>query len=235
MKVLITAGGTAEPIDGVRRIVNTSTGATGATIARVFAAHGVEVVLLHAEDALASDIDVDQEAFVTFADLEDALRRRLSEDDFDAVIHLAAVSDYSVASIEIDGDASSFGPDGKIASGHEVLVRLTPNPKLQDSLRSWSRNTAIQIVAFKLTNEPDPGVRAGKIRKLLDRGTCDLAVHNDLAGITDDRHEAEVWPQRGPIVRTATHTELAETLLGLLRENPAQDEDEDHDARTAQI
>jgi len=224
MKVLITAGGTSETIDGVRRITNISTGATGGAIARVFAEHGVEVVLLHAADAPLSGIDVDRETFVTFADLEEVMSRRLREDDFDAIIHLAAVSDYSVASVEIDGETGSPGLDGKIGSGHDVLIRLTPKPKLLDSLRSWSRNNAIQIVAFKLTNEPDLGERAKHIRKLLDRGTSDLAVHNDLSEITEDRHEAEIWTRRGPIVHTSTKTELAESLLGLLEEKPAEDE-----------
>jgi phosphopantothenoylcysteine synthetase/decarboxylase len=69
MKVLVTAGGTSEPIDGVRRITNTSTGATGGVIARAFAARGHDVVLIHAADAPLNDVDVDREVFVTFADL----------------------------------------------------------------------------------------------------------------------------------------------------------------------
>jgi len=216
MRVLITAGGTTEPIDGVRRLINSSTGATGGVIARVFAAHGVEVVLLHAAAAPLSDINIDRETFVTYADLEEVLKRRLSENNFDAIIHLAAVSDYSVTAVEIDGQPSVFGRDGKIASGHDVLIRLSPNPKLLDHLRSWSQNDSIQIVAFKLTHETDSGERSKKVHALLDRGTTDLVVHNDLAEITDDRHPAEIWTRKGPIVRTTTKTELAEALLGLL-------------------
>lgn len=224
MKVLITAGGTTEPIDGVRRMINSSTGATGGTIARVFAAHGIEVVLLHAAAAPLSDIDVHREVFVTYADLETILSQRLRDDRFDAVIHLAAVSDYSVASVEIDGEVCAIDQGGKISSGHEVLIRLAPNPKLLDHLRSWSRNESIQIVAFKLTNEPDSGKRSRQVRALLDRGTSDLVVHNDLAEITDDRHPAEIWTRKGPIVRTTTKTELAQALLGLLTTDPDRDQ-----------
>ena len=103
MKILVTAGGTEEPVDGVRRLTNSSTGATGGALARHFAEGGAEVLLLHAERAPLSGIPVERETFVTFADLEAALRRILSEDRWDAVVHAAAVSDYSVASVEVDG------------------------------------------------------------------------------------------------------------------------------------
>ncbi|MEX1311169.1 MAG: phosphopantothenoylcysteine decarboxylase [Candidatus Sulfomarinibacteraceae bacterium] len=225
MKVLITAGGTAEPIDGVRRIANSSTGATGGVIARVFAARGHDVVLIHAADAPLSDIDVDREVFVTYADLGEVLRRRLAEDRFDAVIHLAAVSDYSVDTVEIDGRRFEAGRDGKIDSGHQVTIHLSPTPKLLDHLRSWSKNDTIQIVGFKLTNEPDPGERARDVERLIDRSASDLIVHNDVSEITGDRHAAEVWTRRGPIVRTSTKTELAEALLGLLEDDHSENED----------
>lgn len=225
MKVLITAGGTAEPIDGVRRIANSSTGTTGGAIARAFEARGHDVVLIHAADAPVAGIDVDREVFVTFADLEKALRRRLGENRFDAVIHLAAVSDYSVASVEVDGRQYKGGRDGKIASGHHVTIHLSPTPKLLDRLRSWSKNETIQIVGFKLTSEPDPGKRAHHVERLIVRSGSDLIVHNDVSGITDDRHAAEVWTRDGPFVRTSTKTELAETLLGLLEQLHPENEE----------
>lgn len=225
MKVLITAGGTAEPIDGIRRIANSSTGATGGVIARAFAARGHDVVLIHAADAPLASIDVDREVFVTFADLEEALRRQLGGDRFDAVIHLAAVSDYSVASVEIDGRRFVDGRDGKIDSGHQVTIHLSPTPKLLDHLRLWSKNGAVQIVGFKLTNEPDPGERARHVKRLIDRSDSDLIVHNDASEITGDRHTAEVWTRRGPIVRTSTKTELAEALLGLLEDDHSENEE----------
>ena len=56
MRVLVTAGGTEEPIDGVRRLAKLSTGATGATIAAHFAERGAEVLLLHGERAAPCDL-----------------------------------------------------------------------------------------------------------------------------------------------------------------------------------
>jgi len=216
MKILITAGGTEEPVDGVRRLTNSSTGATGGMIARTFAENGAEVLLLHAERTSLDSKGVEHDTFVTFTDLENALRSHLGEVDWDAIIHLAAVSDYSVASIDVDGRSVAHGNQGKIGSGHEVVIRLSPNPKLIDSLKTWSRNKSIRVVGFKLTNEPDPALRATRVRALLDRSAVDIVVHNDLGEISARSHPAEIWSRQGPLVRTATKEELAEALWALL-------------------
>jgi phosphopantothenoylcysteine synthetase/decarboxylase len=216
MRILVTAGGTEESLDGVRRLTNTSTGATGGVLARSFAEHGAQVLLLHSERAALGSIAVERNTFVTFADLENALHRHLGAGNWDAVVHLAAVSDYSVASVEVDGRSVAHGNQGKIGSGHEVVIRLRPNPKLIDSLKKWSRNKAIRVIGFKLTNDPDRATRATHVRALLDRSTADFVVHNDLGELTGGRHPAEIWNRRGPLVRTATKEELAEALWALL-------------------
>jgi phosphopantothenoylcysteine synthetase/decarboxylase len=214
--VLVTAGGTEEPIDGVRRLTNTSTGATGGVIARRFAELGAEVVLLHAARAPLEKAPVERATFTSFADLEHQLQRLLGGRDFDAVVHLAAVSDYRVAAVEVDGRAMSHDDTGKIPSGREVVLRLAATPKLIDRLRDWSRNPAIRVVGFKLTNDPEPDERRRQLRALLDRGVADLVVHNDLGGITEDSHPAEIWDRNRRLVETTTKEELANALFGLL-------------------
>lgn len=220
MRVLVTAGGTEEAVDGVRRLVNVSTGATGSAIARAFAARGAEVVMLHAARTPLEDLPVEREAFSSFADIEHRLRRLLGSRDFDAVIHLAAVSDYRIAAVEVDGRPVRHGDAGKIPSGREVVLRLAPTLKLVDRLRGWSRNPGIRVVAFKLTNTADPEARRRAIRELLDRSGADLVVHNDLAGIAGDRHPAEIWHGDRVVAATKTKHQLAETLFDLLAGRP---------------
>ncbi len=216
MRVLITAGGTEEPVDGIRRLTNRSTGATGAAIAEFFAAAGAEVLLLHAEGAAVSGPPGAREDFVSFADLEAALRRRLGAEHWDVVIHLAAVGDYSVASVEVDGRTIETVGRGKIGSGREVVIRLRPNPKLLDSLRAWSSNPEITVVGFKLTNDSDPVSRTSQVKSLLDRGVADLVVHNDLSEIDATRHVATIYGSAGEVGRTFTKQQLAEKLHRLL-------------------
>jgi phosphopantothenoylcysteine synthetase/decarboxylase len=216
MRILITAGGTEEPVDGVRCLTNNSTGTTGGVLARFFAERGAEVLLLHAARARLNEIPVARETFVTFADLERALEHHLSARDWDVVVHLAAVSDYSVASIEVDGQRIQTGGEGKIGSGREVILRLAPNPKLIDSLKKWSRNRAIRVIGFKFTNEPDPQERRAQVLALLERGVADFVVHNDAHEIDDERHLATIHDLRGTVVRSETKDELAEQLWQVL-------------------
>ena len=216
MRILITAGGTEEPFDGVRRLTNLSTGATGSALARHSADRGAEVLLLHAERAVPSEAPIERQTFVTFSDLEAALRRNLGERRWDAVVHLAAVSDYSVASIEVDARIIPADDHGKIGSNSEVVIRLQPNPKLIDYIKQWSRNPDALVVGFKLTNDADPTSREAQVQRLLDRGTTDLVVHNDLQDINGEHHLATIFDRRGPLVRTETKEQMAQELFRLI-------------------
>jgi phosphopantothenoylcysteine synthetase/decarboxylase len=220
VKVLITAGGTEEAIDGVRRLTNTSTGATGGALARAFAAHGATVTLLHGVRAPLASLDLERLTFTDFTDLEGRLHTLLAERDFDAVVHLAAVADYRIAAVEIDGQRVPHGGGGKIPGGHEMVVRLAPTPKLVDQLRRWSRNPSITVVGFKLTDTSDGEERRAQVRALLERETTDLVVHNDLSEIAGDRHPAEIWAGDRVVARTETKRQLAETLFDLLAARP---------------
>lgn len=218
LRVLITSGGTSEPIDGVRVLSNTSTGATGALVADHFASHGHDVTLLHARRADSSRAARWDETFTTFADLDAALTRLLGENDFDAVIHAAAVSDFAVEAIEVEGVAHAPG-QGKIPSGAAPVLRLRANPKLLDGLRARSRNRAVRVVAFKLTQEAGSQEVRDAVSRLFAGGATDFVVHNDLAARAPDgvTFPAEIWRPDGSVaVRCPDRRALATALEQLL-------------------
>ncbi len=161
MNILITSGGTEEAIDGVRCITNSSTGRTGAAIAGYFSERGADVLLLRAEKAAGAPQGVTERRYRSYADLAAALKKILGAEKWDAVIHLAAVSDYTVAAVEVDGNPFSPGGPGKIAGGRDVKITLKPTAKILDSLRSWSSNPGLVVVGFKLTDGASPG-RTGR-------------------------------------------------------------------------
>jgi phosphopantothenoylcysteine decarboxylase/phosphopantothenate--cysteine ligase len=213
LRVLVTSGGTSEPIDGVRVITNASTGATGAGIADRLAACGHEVVLLRSRGSVRALGGSREEEFVTFADLDAALARTLSSGSFDAVVHAAAVGDFSVA---------GAGPGGKLDSDSSPILRLRPNPKLLDSLRSRSSNAAIRVVAFKLTHGEAPAAVQAAVDALLARSGADLVVQNDLS----ERKGPGAFPSTihfaggaGP-VRCETRSDLAAALERILAGSP---------------
>jgi phosphopantothenoylcysteine decarboxylase/phosphopantothenate--cysteine ligase len=215
MKILVTAGGTEEPVDSVRRLTNTSSGATGTVLARHFSDRGAEVLLLHAERAPINDVGFRRETFVTFVDLKKALHHLLSNESWDVIVHLAAVGDYSVASVEVNGQPFTVGR-GKIGTGHEVTLQLTANPKIIDSLRRWSLNPEIMIVGFKLTDEDDPTLREKAVHLLMDRARPDLVVHNDLGEIDREHHKATIYDRTGLVTQSGTKAAMAQNLWHLI-------------------
>jgi phosphopantothenoylcysteine synthetase/decarboxylase len=188
MHVLITGGGCEEPIDGVRYLANFSTGKTAAFLADYFASRHHEVTALMAARATRPSAPVRLLGFRSFSDLSDTLQGLLGREDFDLVIHAAAVSDFSPESIVVNGVSSPAGPAGKIESGAEAFIRLRENPKLIDSLKVWSRNERCSIVGFKLTNGAGGLDREEAVRALLKRSRADLVVSNDLLEISGDAH-----------------------------------------------
>ncbi|MEJ8569333.1 bifunctional phosphopantothenoylcysteine decarboxylase/phosphopantothenate--cysteine ligase CoaBC [Elongatibacter sediminis] len=188
-KILITGGGTREPIDSVRYIGNTSTGRTASALADRLANHGHDVTWLGAAQAEQPRRVARRVHYSSFADLRDALQRLLSEESFDAVIHAAAVSDYSVAGLS--GTAGSGS--GKLPSGQELELRLQPNPKLIDALKGWSRNPSLRIAGFKLTDTSDTDKHRQSVSELFQRAKTDLVVHNDLGDIRAGTHPFTVY------------------------------------------
>lgn len=221
MRILVTAGGTEEPIDGVRSICNTSTGTTGSFLAQFFHDRGAEVFLLHAQRVQPTPTGLPTETFLSCEDLARKLRHQLGNSDWDAIVHLAAVGDYSVASVEVNGRVKFSSGDRKIPSGQEILLRLKPNPKLVDSLRTWSRNPKIRIIAFKLTHEQDSDLRHQAVETLMQRAQSDLIVHNDLSEISRERHLASFFDPAGLLFRTTNKPEMAEKLWEWMTTGPA--------------
>lgn len=216
LRVIVTSGGTAEPIDGVRVLTNTSTGFTGAVIARHFARRGHEVLLLRAASAVAVE-GVPEEVFHTHADLDGALTKVLGEEQVDVVIHAAAVSDFAVAGVEVDG--KEIAPGQKLDSRAAAVLRLKPQPKIVATLRSRSRHGAVKIVAFKLTDHASAAEVAQAMAALWADAAPDFVVHNDLGARTGG---GEAFPatihrrETGAAIACATRSELADRLERLV-------------------
>jgi phosphopantothenoylcysteine decarboxylase / phosphopantothenate---cysteine ligase len=95
LKVLVTAGGTREPIDSVRFIGNSSSGRMGFALATAARARGAEVALVAANVALPAPAGVSLREVVTAAELE-----RACEEEFagcDVLLMAAAVADFTPA------------------------------------------------------------------------------------------------------------------------------------------
>ncbi len=96
LRVLVTAGGTREPIDSVRFLGNSSSGRMGLALAQAARARGAQVTLIAANVALASPPGIARREVVTAAQLEQACEEEFAA--CDVLLMAAAVADFRPAS-----------------------------------------------------------------------------------------------------------------------------------------
>ncbi|KJR48734.1 Phosphopantothenoylcysteine decarboxylase [Desulfosporosinus sp. I2] len=162
-KVLVTAGGTQEPLDPVRYLGNRSSGRMGYAIAQVLQEAGAETILVSAPADLPTPQGVTRIAVQTALEMYDAVLERFSE--VDVVIKAAAVADYRPAVLA----------EQKIKKdGTNLTLELVPNP---DILAELGRQKTSQIlIGFAAETE---NLMANAQGKML-RKNVNLLVANDV-------------------------------------------------------
>jgi phosphopantothenoylcysteine decarboxylase/phosphopantothenate--cysteine ligase len=177
-RVLVSAGGTREPIDAVRFVGNRSSGRMGVALAEEARRRGADVTLL------AANLSVPAPAGVTVVDTPaaaDVEREALARPDADVVIMAAAVADYRPS-------AALEGKRPKDADAWELA--LEPTTDVLRELGERRRNGQV-LVGFAAEAGGDGLARAAD---KLERKRLDLVVYNDVSrsGIGFDSDENEV-------------------------------------------
>ncbi len=116
LRVLVTAGGTREPIDSVRFVGNSSSGRMGLALAQAARARGADVTLVAANITLDTPADVKRREVVTAAQLKDACEQEFP--DCDVLLMAAAVADFTPAAPE----------QGKIKKSSRARLELALEP-----------------------------------------------------------------------------------------------------------
>lgn len=197
LKVLLTSGATREPIDDVRYISNISTGKTGAALASLLIEAGFDVTYLSGEGAAEPSCGARILTFGDYASLDALLKKELASENYFAVIHLAAVSDYSVQSVVVGERSYSPSELRKLDSGGELGLVLKRNTKILDRLKAYSAGRAC-VVGFKLTLAKDESAYLAAVEKVASSGQVDLVVHNDLGQIrSGGGHQFRLHVTRG--------------------------------------
>ena len=173
LSVLITAGGTKEPIDGARFISNISTGKTAAKLAEVFINNGWDVTFLSSKDSEVPNGKFEKKSFSTFNDLDRKIKSLIGNRKFDVFIHSAAVSDYTPAEINEQIKIDSINKN--------LTLTFKKTPKIVNNLISESENKAMVLIAFKFTVNLDEKQKKGKVDKLLKESNADIVIQNDIS------------------------------------------------------
>ena len=230
-KIIITAGGTSEKIDNVRKITNSSTGKLGVTIANDLLEGNNELIIyyvcsknsLRPNDKRVKVIEIDGTI-----DLKNTIEVLLTSEHIDYFIHSMAVSDYMidyVTTIEIikesikkhDDIDDAFKNievinDNKISSYEDNLVIvLKPTPKIISIIKDLSPLT--YLVGFKLLDGVPKEELIEVAKKLRNKNKCDLVVANDLATIRNGEHIGYIIDKQNRIEEVHGKSDIAKALV----------------------
>ncbi|HEX2307658.1 MAG TPA: bifunctional phosphopantothenoylcysteine decarboxylase/phosphopantothenate--cysteine ligase CoaBC [Jatrophihabitantaceae bacterium] len=190
--VVVTAGGTREPLDPVRFLGNRSSGRQGFALAAVAAARGARVRLVAANVDLPVPANVDVDRVGSAEQLQAATTKAAT--DADVVVMVAAVADFR--------PAQRAEHKIKKGAGEPDSIPLTRNPDILAGLVADRTGPRPLLVGFAAeTGDASGDPLAHGRRKLADKG-CDLMVVNRVG----DQH-AFGRPDNAAVILSSDGTE----------------------------
>ena len=201
-RIIVTAGGTIEPIDPVRYIGNRSSGKMGFAIAEAAARHGARVLLITAPSALSDPRGVKVIRIETACQMREAVLKEY--DSCDAVIMSAAVADYR---------AKTIAPEKIKKSEPTLTIELEKNPDILFELGQKKSHQILMGFAAETTNVEEYAARK------LEQKNLDFIVANNVAtagaGFNTDTNVAMIICRGGKAEKfpLMPKTELAEIII----------------------
>lgn len=211
VRVVVSAGGTREPLDPVRFLGNRSSGKQGVALAAAAAARGAHVTLVAAHLEVPAPAGVTVRAVETAHDLREAMREEAS--NADVIVMAAAVADYRPENVA----------DAKIkkeTQGDDLVLRLVKNPDILAELAT-DRPRAQVVIGFAAETEPDDDALLALGRAKIARKGCDYLVVNRVGwreGFATESNSILVLSRAGDIVTESrgTKREVADAILDLV-------------------
>ena len=206
LRVLVTAGGTREPIDPVRFIGNRSSGRMGIALAAAAAKRGAEVTLIAANVALPAAAGVRRIDVETAAELARAAEEEFA--DTNVLLMAAAPADFRAAAAAAEKLKRQGGLDLRLEPTEDILASLS------------ARRTGGQtIVGFAAEAAGERGEAIDRARGKLRRKGADLIVFNDVSdpeiGFESERNAVTLIAADGETeVPIDSKQAIAEAILG---------------------
>jgi len=166
--VLITAGGTREPIDPVRFIGNRSSGRMGYALAAAARSRGAKVILITAPTALAAPSGCERIDVTTASQMHAAVLAHLPQATM--VIKAAAVSDFRPAAAATQ----------KLKRAGPLTLSLEPTEDIAQSVAAH-RNPGTLLIVFAAETASDTQEMIRNAREKLERKGADAIVANDVS------------------------------------------------------
>jgi phosphopantothenoylcysteine decarboxylase/phosphopantothenate--cysteine ligase len=189
-RVVVSAGGTREPLDAVRFVGNRSSGRMGAAIAAEAAKRGAAVTLLAANLSVPAPSGVEVVQTPTAADVE---REAIARSDADVIVMTAAVADYRPAApdeakrpkssepwqVELEATTDVLAALGSARRPGQVLVGFAADGAGQGLARAMEKRArkGADLIVFNDVSRPDIGFDASEneVVLLTDEGQQPVA------------------------------------------------------------
>ncbi|GAB2819366.1 bifunctional phosphopantothenoylcysteine decarboxylase/phosphopantothenate--cysteine ligase CoaBC [Alpinimonas psychrophila] len=211
-RVLITGGGTREPIDPVRFIGNRSTGRQSVALATAALERGADVTFIGANLEVQVPVGARFIAVSSSAELQGALEREAESHDI--VIMAAAIADYRPAIV-------SDSKLKKNALGERSTLELVQNPDLLAALAANARPDQF-IIGFAAETSDDKESLLALGREKLARKGCDALVVNGVGwdtGFGTEVNDVIILARGGDILVEVSGEKraIAERILDITR------------------
>ena len=183
LRVVVSAGGTREPLDPVRYLGNGSSGLMGWALARAAGLRGAEVRLVAAHVAMPPPPNVEVEQIGSTADLAGAMRKAAT--DADIVVMAAAPADFTPATSS-ERKIKKSGDSG-------LTLSLVQTTDVLATLVAERTDPKQVLVGFAAETRPESGSLLDVARAKLARKGCDLLVLNEVGrGKVFGRPDSEI-------------------------------------------
>lgn len=214
-RVLISAGGTREPLDPVRFLGNRSSGKQGVALAQAALARGAQVTLVAANLEVAVPTSVTTVLVSSALEMHEAMT--LAAESAEVIIMAAAVADYRPATVQ----------PGKIKKedvGDTLTLELVKNPDILAGL-SAARTPGQLIIGFAAETEADADRLLALGRDKIARKGCDFLILNrvghaagEAVGFGSEANAVTVLDRHGVIVNEASGSKMsvANCILDLI-------------------
>ena len=207
-KVLISLGGTFEPIDSVRGITNKSSGKMGLALAKQAYVLGADVTLIVANVSVEISPLFNVIPVETSKQMADAIFDVVR--DFDIFISTAAVSDFEVVQYK----------NKKIDSESSLSINLKPTVKIIRQIKKI--NPDIFLVGFKAEFNITRDEIIYCARKQINNAGTDIVVANDVSNkdchFGSDKNEVLIIDDDVLSVPLASKDEIAKTIMNVISE-----------------
>jgi phosphopantothenoylcysteine decarboxylase/phosphopantothenate--cysteine ligase len=212
VRVLITAGGTREPVDSVRFLGNRSSGRMGIALAEAARRRGAYVTLVAANLTIPAPAAVKAISVGTAAELQAACEERFPS--CDVLLMAAAVADFRPAEPAA----------GKIKKGGRERLRIELEPTVDVLAALAARRTATQTLVGFAAEHGAEGTDAVRLaRSKLAAKSLDALVVNDISradiGFESDANEVTILTPGGERhVTKASKAQVAEAILDTVQQ-----------------